>query len=334
MKKLAAASIFIVILIAGCGVSSNDGQKSVSITATQPTAWEGSDDYLEFVFDLGSPNKTPENIVVYFEASGTGLGRDDIQGKQKLQQGYIEIPPGSQTATIRLDGFTSDGRITETQPIKINLKGCSSADYPIGPSSEATAIIMDGDGETVTDIDGNVYHTVLIGTQTWLVENLKTTRFRNGDDTQFPVASPGCYNKDPDNCNIYGRLYNWWAVNDPRGLAPSGWHVPDQSELWALMNAVNNDGNALKAIGQGSGRGAGTNTSGFSALLAGWFYSYPPQQGGRHGFIYLGEYTQFWSAKSDSGVNGWYLMLEYDGPGATLWYDKDYTGKSVRCIKD
>lgn len=83
---------------------------------------------------------------------------------------------------------------------------------------------------TVTDYDGNVYHTITIGTQVWLVENLKVTHYRNGDtisniidDNAWSYPSIGAYsnyNHDSNNVNIYGRLYNWLAINDSRGIAP------------------------------------------------------------------------------------------------------------------
>ena len=99
---------------------------------------------------------------------------------------------------------------------------------------------------TITDIDGNVYHTVTIGTQTWTVENLKTTKFNDG--IAIPIASdsaswwdlttPGCcwYKNDAATYkNTYGALYNWYAVNTGK-LAPAGWHVPADSDWDTLQN--------------------------------------------------------------------------------------------------
>ncbi len=98
---------------------------------------------------------------------------------------------------------------------------------------------------TVTDIDGNVYHTVTIGTQVWMVENLKTSRYRNGDNIpQIPDATEWAglntgawclYNSDYN--GVYGKLYNWYVVNDPRGLCPSGWHVPTATD-WTTFDDI------------------------------------------------------------------------------------------------
>jgi uncharacterized protein (TIGR02145 family) len=347
MKKLAELStiLFIIMLIAGCGSSGNDGQDSqngVSITATQSTAWEDSDDYLEFVIDLGSPNGTSESIFVFFEATGTGMGRVDMHSCASCWLGYVEIPPGSQTATIKIEGFASNGIVEETQPINISLTGCSSADYPIGSSSEATAIIMDGDGETVTDIDGNVYHTVLIGEQTWMVENLNVERYRNGDiipqvqgDNQWYNQTTGAwcyYNNYPACGNVYGKLYNWHAVNDPRGLAPEGFHIPTHMEWWALSNYLGGEavaGGKLKdtTLWKSPNTGA-TNSSGFTAL-----------PGGRRDYIgpfsYIGMAGRFWSASYGYGETALIFGLKHYTSDVFLGNggSKKY-GNSIRCVKD
>lgn len=332
MMKLSVLLAFIMIFFAGCGSSSNDSQDSpngVSITATQPTAWEGSDDYLEFIIDLGSPNGTTQSIFVYFEASGTGLERDDIDGLPSLQQEYVEIPPGSQTATIKLEGFTSDGSITETQPIKISLTGCSSADFPIGSSSQATAIIMDGDGEVVYDIDGNRYRTVLIGSQTWMVENLETYSFRNGDRI---YESWSC-NNDYNNDSIYGRLYNWYVIMDIRGLAPDGWHVPTKEEWQQLIDYLGGEsiaGGKLKAttLWKSPNTGA-TNESGFSAFPGGARRSDGV-------FLFFGEWGLFWNIAGDSYEN-FVTSESLNYARSTAYFDPGMPknlGISVRCIRD
>jgi uncharacterized protein (TIGR02145 family) len=90
--------------------------------------------------------------------------------------------------------------------------------------------------QTVTDIDGNVYQTVTIGNQIWMAENLKVTHYRNGDEIpnvtvqeDWKNLTTGAY-CNYNNVAVYGRLYNWLAVNDNRNIAPAGWHVPSDAE--------------------------------------------------------------------------------------------------------
>ena len=96
----------------------------------------------------------------------------------------------------------------------------------------------------VEDIDGNCYTTVQIGSQLWMAENLKTISYNNGDDIVTGVDNASwisafegayaIYNDDPSNVEIYGNLYNWYAINDDRGICPEGWHVPTDAEFKAL----------------------------------------------------------------------------------------------------
>jgi len=100
--------------------------------------------------------------------------------------------------------------------------------------------------EAATDIDGNVYDAVTIGTQTWMIQDLKTSKYRNGDsistglgDNDWENAASGAcaiYNNVEANNTIYGKLYNWDAVTDSRHLCPAGWHVPADAELTTLIN--------------------------------------------------------------------------------------------------
>jgi uncharacterized protein (TIGR02145 family) len=98
----------------------------------------------------------------------------------------------------------------------------------------------------VTDIDGNVYHTVKIGSQVWMVENLKTTKYRNGDPIDYPIDEKAIlnlttgaylnYKHSEIFVEKYGRLYNWYVVADTRGIAPKGWRVPDKNDFENLRN--------------------------------------------------------------------------------------------------
>ena len=190
---------------------------------------------------------------------------------------------------------------------------------------------------TVTDPrNGKVYNTVLIGDQCWLRENLDIgTRINETQpQTDNGTIEKYCYNDNAAYCSTYGGLYQWneamQYVNNPgaHGICPSGWHIPTMAEIQTLAITVAGDANAIKAVGQGSGEGAGTNTSGFSALLAGYrFY------GGT--FSSLGTEAYFWSSTEYDASTAGNLSLYYDD---NLFYlgandYKDY-GFSIRCVKD
>jgi uncharacterized protein (TIGR02145 family) len=143
-------------------------------------------------------------------------------------------------------------------------------------------------GSIVKDIDNNIYHTIIIGNQAWLVENLKSSKYRNGDvilnftDTakwawqNKTTGAYSNYNNDTTISKIYGKLYNWYAVNEARGFCPVGWHVPSDVEWKELIDFLGGEtiaGNKLLESGTSHWRApntGATNTSGFTALPAGY----------------------------------------------------------------
>jgi uncharacterized protein (TIGR02145 family) len=202
----------------------------------------------------------------------------------------------------------------------------------------------------ITDIDGNTYQTVRICNQVWTTSNLKVSRYRNGDiipqvtsNVQWASLTTGAwcyYNNDPTTESTYGRLYNWYAVTDPRGLAPVGFHIPSSSEFNELKTcAGNNGGGKLKEAGTAHwtspnlalNTGCMTcttpanNSLGFSAL--------PTQERWENGGFStwnFGKYAFFWG--SSDGVN---LTLKNEDPHIYIStsYPKKY-GFSVRCVRD
>lgn len=198
-------------------------------------------------------------------------------------------------------------------------------------------------GGTVMDIDGNVYQTVTIGSQVWMAENLKTTKYNDG--TSIPnvtdasewlnLSTPGyCwYDNDISYSNPYGALYNWYTVNTGK-LAPTGWHVPSDDEWTTLTDYLGGEisaGSKLKESGTlhwyGSNLGA-TNETGFTALpggVRGWL--------GVFGNISL--YGNWWSSTENSESAAWNRSIIYSninvdrGGGANK-----VIGLSVRCVKD
>jgi len=199
---------------------------------------------------------------------------------------------------------------------------------------------------TVTDVDGNVYHYVTIGTDTWMVENLKTTKYRDGtsipnltDATEWKNTIFGAYcdyNNTASNSTTYGRLYNWYAVTDNRKIAPAGWHVPTQDEWVELSNHLGGEeqsGGKLKEAGTThwiSPNTDATNEGGFTALPGG------SRSGETGSFNSLGYYGLFWipSIFSSSDALAFGKRLEYTRKSISTTAEKYNSGLSVRCIRD
>ena len=249
------------------------------------------------------------------------------------------------------DSITSDGKgigtfVSNLKNLLPNthyyLRSYARNSAGVAYGNEATFITL---VLTVTDVDGNVYNTVAIGTQIWMSENLKTTKYSNGDpipnvyDTAaWRLLSSGAYcnyNNDAIYGAKFGRLYNWLAVKDDRKIAPAGWHVPSDNEWNTLKNNTGGDvaGGNLKATGtqywQSPNTGA-TNQSGFSALPV----------GSRAGSIYCvaNENAFWWSSTPyytwlhELCLNAFCVFYNDSGLGGT---GPDKTnGFSIRCIKD
>ena len=197
---------------------------------------------------------------------------------------------------------------------------------------------------TITDIDKNRYRIVQIGSQVWMAENLKTTRFNDGryvdlitDDVEWSgtVATGYCwYNNDPATYAVtYGALYNWYAVDDGF-LAPAGWHVPGEAEFSTLVDFLGGDPAAM-----GKMKEAGTshwldpntgadNSSGFSGLPGGERYPLPLT------FVELTYWGNWWTSTQYMASRANCITLSYDNQG-TIKSTADYrSGLSVRCIRD
>ena len=188
---------------------------------------------------------------------------------------------------------------------------------------------------------GKSYNTVQIGSQCWLKENLDvgvyaastSTGSSHSDVSNNGLIEKYCYNNDTANCTSYGGLYDWneamaySTTPGTKGICPTGWHIPTKAEFETLIAAVGNDGNALKAVGQGTRSGVGTNTSGFSALSAGYR--------GNTGYFYnLGANTTFWSSTEYIAATAYSLYLWYDDSNIYVDGTNKGSGFSVRCLED
>lgn len=193
----------------------------------------------------------------------------------------------------------------------------------------------------VTDIDGNVYKTVIIGNQEWMAENLNVEHYRNGDvipqvkeNEEWSKLTTGAwvyYENKTANGTIFGKIYNWYAVNDPRGLAPEGWHIPSEAEWIILIDYLGGESNAggkIKATKIWKSPNAGaTNESEFAALPGGFRFW--------HGkFDILGSFGFYWSTTEDGKGNVLSMNLIYSKSIANRSFGGKGYGMSVRCLKD
>lgn len=198
------------------------------------------------------------------------------------------------------------------------------------------------DEQSVKDADGNSYTTVKIGQQTWMAENLKTTRYNDGTPITlithpsmwYNLMGTYCwYDNDISHKDSYGALYNWYAVETGK-LCPKGWHVPTDDEWTILTDYLGTDsvaGGMMKEKGTAHWRtpnkGA-TNSSGFTALPGGY-------RGGTTGYFGdIGYFGNWWSSSSSFANKAWLRKMYYDNT-KMVRYDllKTY-GFSVRCVKD
>jgi uncharacterized protein (TIGR02145 family) len=182
---------------------------------------------------------------------------------------------------------------------------------------------------------------VTIGTQVWMTKNLDVATFRNGDpipqaktNEEWKKAGENqqpawCYyDNDPANGVKYGKLYNWYAVNDSRGIAPVGYHIPSDAEWTKLEDFLGSDtGKKMKSKNGWYADGNGTNTSGFSGL-----------PGGLRNFIgnfkFIGS-DGFWSSSTQNNTyNAWYRNLYYDNGNVNRYFNYKADGFSVRCLRD
>jgi uncharacterized protein (TIGR02145 family) len=284
----------------------------------------------------------------------------DTYGKTCLTDG--SIVPGEVTSTNKYVCDAGAFRAANEQEISLN-KGCVS--YTEGneirkqlSSVTDSVYLCNNDlwekniefareyGTLTDERDGKTYKTVVIGTQTWMAENL------NYADSSLKTQNL-CYNNSLYSCAKYGRLYTWAFAMDGngifstngkgcasgktcsptypvRGICPEGWHLPTKTEFETLVTNVGGEstaGKMLKATNGWDSNGNGTDVFGFSAFPAGLcnIYGY---------FHYAGEVACFWIAKEFDFGSGYYLRLDYEYESARLSYADKEQAYSVRCVKD
>jgi uncharacterized protein (TIGR02145 family) len=209
-------------------------------------------------------------------------------------------------------------------------------------------LVLYGDDGACTDIDGNIYETVQIGDQLWMAENLKVTHYNNGDEithitnnedwVSLSTGAYGDYDNNPTNSETYGRLYNWYTVDDSRGLCMEGWHVPSDEEYTVLKDYLGGTsvaGGKMKEAGlehwnyySDEITEEATNESGFTGLPAGYRASYS-------GAYYdVGNLGSFWSSSEYNSNYAWYRLLTYSYSNVYRYYYHRLYGFSIRCLGD
>lgn len=183
--------------------------------------------------------------------------------------------------------------------------------------------------------------TLSIGTQVWMAENLAVSRYRNGDEipqvqdaAEWNRLTTGAwcyYENNSANGVTYGKLYNWYAVNDPRGLAPEGWHIPSDNEWQMLVETTGGEkasGTKLKSTLLWKEPLVGAdNSTGFTAIPAGYRSS-------NGTFSLLGTNSSFWTSSENNSYSAWFRQM-YNTYSAVYRVSSTKTqGLSVRCIKN
>lgn len=195
--------------------------------------------------------------------------------------------------------------------------------------------------EPMTDRDGNSYHTVTIGGRVWAAENLTVSRYRNGDSIP-EVNDPGkwsgltdgawCwYSNNSENGKSYGKLYNWYAVNDPRGLAPEGWHVATDGDWSSLSEALGGDevsGGKLKADRFWKEADSLEGKSGMALLPSG------ARRDTDGEFVLMGEYSRHWTSSEINAGRAWAWAVGYFDKALRRGEAAKRLGFAVRCVKD
>jgi uncharacterized protein (TIGR02145 family) len=208
--------------------------------------------------------------------------------------------------------------------------------------NENTGVAPSTKGGIVTDIDGNQYSTVTIGTQTWMIENLKVIKYRDGtsipnitDNTQWKNLTTGgycTYNNIVSNASSYGCLYNWYAINDSRNLAPVGWHIPTDEDWAILVDYLGGDsfaGSKMKETGTTHWLKPNTN-----AINTYNFTGLPGGMRNGNGYFFEMTTTAYWWSSTNLLSEAYFRKLVYND----IYVGRDLSylnaGFSVRCIRD
>jgi uncharacterized protein (TIGR02145 family) len=283
-----------------------------------------------------------------------GVGGAGVYGYATSTYGVGYGVKGTVASPAGFSGYFTGGKFYVNSEINAVNNKITNVATPVSPSDAATkayvdnalkelGIIPNNYAGLMSDIDGNTYKTVTIGTQIWMAENLRVVRYNNGttiplvtDNTAWAgLTTPGyCwYNNDAaTNKTTYGALYNWYTVNTGN-LCPTGWHVPTDAEWTTLTTYLNGEsvaGGKLKETGTAhwaSPNTGATNETGFTALPGGY-------RNYNGTFNNIGYYGYWWSSTETSTTNAWNRLLNYNFSNVFRDFNNKEFGFSVRCLRD
>lgn len=335
-----------------CAGATNNGSliqgvSSVGVTSVVPYTGGNGGSYLE-----QSVNSTGVTGLTAKLKPGNFAGSTLLPSSGSLTYTITGTPASSGTASFALNIGGKKCTLTRTVNQQTQLLQQTTF-IPIRSCGDVNGLNADLTYGSTTDLDGNSYRTIQIGTQTWMAENLRVRRYRNGDlipvvtGESWASLNTGAtkwYQNDSATYNCpYGKLYNWYAASDPRKLCPTGWHVPSMAEFTTLISFLggqNISGPKLKStkVEYWSNQYTTTNSSGFSALPGGLVVgaSYSPGISIPGLSDYLGERGNYWSSSEAGSELGFYLTMNnaaLDERGRIDFLNFRY-GFSVRCVKD
>ena len=243
------------------------------------------------------------------------------------------------TALVMLFGNSA---ISQNDTMYVWKDGIVINKQSVNPSDVDSVTFYKSNQTAITDPDGNVYTSVTIGTQEWMSENLRTTKYSDGtaipnvtSNSDWESLSTGAwcnYDNSSQYEAMYGKLYNWYAVETGK-LCPTGWHVPTDAEWTVLTDYLTANGHSgaegttLKSTSGWNYDGNGTDDYGFLGLPGGGRYD--------DGYFYdVGNYGSWWSSSQYSTGNAWSRNLGDDYDYVSRGPNYKFYGFSVRCLRD
>ena len=342
MKKLTRIFAFLAVLLVGIAITivsckkdeEDDSNNTGTPTNNPPQAAFTAD---KTTINTGESVQFTDQSTNYPTSWEWNFGDGNLSNDQNPSHTYDAI--GSYNVSLRVSNTYGSDSETKDDYITVNQQ-TTGIPCPATP--------------TVTDADGNVYNTVLIGDQCWMKENLNVgTRIDGTEEmTDNGVIEKYCFDDDPANCETYGGLYQWdemmQYITQPgtQGICPPGWHVPTDEEWKILEGTVDSQygvgdpewddvayrgfdaGTNLKTTSGWNGNGNGTDLFGFSGLPGGL-------RDDNGFFDNVGNYGSWWTSTELKDFHAWYRFLYYNYPQVyRTHYGRKWYGISVRCLRD